>query len=143
MDGEEFLTIEELVRLTQREVELPALSKAAGRPVKVRFRRMSMTEYLTLVPLPPPGSETWPAGEAKQRELEWLRTLPEEEQLQRREVLQDVIHRTIARAAVQPRFTVDEARQLAEDAEVYFTAILVESGLLPRIVEDAVAATEG
>lgn len=132
MDQGDYLTLEELEQATTHEVELPDLTQRLGRRCALTFRAIGMSDYLTLIPLPPPGSESWPVGEAKSRELDWLRSLGATEQERARAERNDVIYRTIELASLRPRLTADMARRLGNDAMVAFNAILVESGILPR-----------
>ena len=132
MDQGDYLTIEELEQATTHEVELPELSNRLGRRCVLTFRAIGMSDYLTLIPLPPPGSEQWPVTEARTRELEWLRGLAPDEQERARGERNDVVYRTIELAALRPALTADMARRLGNDAMVAFNAILMESGILPR-----------
>ena len=132
MDQGDYLTLEELEQATTHEVELPDLTRARGRRCVLSFRAIAMADYLTLIPLPPPGAEGWPIAEGKTRELDWLRGLSPAKQERARAERNDVIYRTIELAALRPGLTIEQARRLGNDALVAFNAILVESGIMPR-----------
>ena len=132
MDQGDYLTVEELYAATRYVVDLPELTRRTGKPCRVVVRPIAMADYLNLLPLPPVELEEVPAAEATKRELAWLRGLPAEEAARHREDRSDVVYRTIALASLEPSLTVEQARHLGPDSMVVFTAILVESGILPR-----------
>jgi hypothetical protein len=131
MDQGDYLTLEELETCTTHEVELPALSKAAGRSVKLKFRRIGRPEYYALVPLPPAESLDWKLEEFDAKRAAWMLGLPAEEQIKRRQLDVDFRLRVIALAALQPELTVETARRLGGDADVAFAEIVRVSEIMP------------
>lgn len=131
----EIATLEEVLAATQKRVRLPALSEAVGRPRGFLIRRIGFTEYLSFLPLPPPGSHEWPEDRQawSARERAWLETLSPEARDARRAALREVVYKVVAAAVLDPALTVDQARRLGEDATVLMTEILAFSKiLLPR-----------
>ncbi|HJR01838.1 MAG TPA: hypothetical protein VKA83_09415 [Methylomirabilota bacterium] len=132
MDQGDYLTLEEIEQATTHEVELPEMTKKLGKRAALAFRAIGTSDYLTLIPLPPPGAEAWPVENFWKHELDWIRTLPEDEQVKAREARAEVVYRTVAMASLRPLLSVETARRLGNDAQVAFAAILVESGIMPR-----------
>lgn len=136
-----FLTREKFEALTTGSVELDGLGA-------IRFRKIGSAEYEALWPVPPAIADTWPKVEAtgdapeerrrtlearrqarRQAEADWLRTLPVDEQIRWRSAANDVCFRVIAACARTPKFSIDDARALGDQAELVFAAILTFSGL--------------
>lgn len=132
MDQGDYLTLEEIEQATTHEVELPELTKKLGKRAVLAFRAIGTADYLTLIPLPPPGAEAWAAENFWKHELDWIRTLPEDEQTRAREARAEVVYRAVSMASLRPLLSVETARRLGNDAQVAFMAILVESGIMPR-----------
>lgn len=140
-----YLTKEQFLKLTTYDTELEGLGK-------VKFRKIGSAEFEALWPVPPAAADGWPkivrpadparptAEEAeavvasrrarREAEADWLRTLPDAEQIRWRSGANDVRFRVIAAACKLPTFTVEEARALGDDAEFLYAAILMKSGLL-------------
>jgi hypothetical protein len=136
------ITVEELLQSTETTVRLPLLSRDLGAAVHVRVTRIAYADYLAFLPPPPPGAHEWPEKEFVARELAWLETLPPEKFEARRALVLEVKYRVIVAAALEPRFTVDQARRLGEDAWTLAQAILQFSGILqaPGAAQDATAS---
>jgi hypothetical protein len=166
------LTLEMLKKHTEGTVRLDLLSEREGIDVSLRYRWLGREEYLGLNPSSPPGSETWidhkaidalPMAERElartranrefaERAERWFESLPPDVRERRETQARDVLYGVVALAALEPRLTLDQARQLGPDAEVAAVSILRASGILkpapvraepPPVVEEepeAVAA---
>lgn len=132
------LTIEMLKKHTEGTVTLPAVSAAAGEDVTLRYRWLGREEYLTLSPPAPPGAENWNKEEVAERAEAWFNALPPDIQERRRQQARDLLYAVVALAALDPKLTLDQARQLGGDAEIAAVEILRASGILrPAQVVDA------
>lgn len=143
MDQGDFLTLEELEAVTRYTVTLPTLGR------KIECRRISRSEYLAQIPVLPEEADSWPAGERAKREQAWLRSLPLDEQVQRRMEFNEAMYRVIELATLRPALSRIAARRLGEDATVLCEAILEHSGILappaapPAPAEPAAAEPPG
>lgn len=117
-----FLTIESLMQWSETTVPTEA--------GKIAVRKISRTEYLSLLPMPPPESVGWSDAEWNAREVAWVRNLPLHLQKARRGEIRDVIYEVVALAAVRPSLTLEQSRRLANEATVVAEAVLRFSGLL-------------
>jgi hypothetical protein len=99
----------------------------------VTVRRLGRLEYLTLLPPDPPelarpprtGNETEAQiqtlnDEAVARELAWLASLPPADRVSRRAEMLEALYMAIARAVIDPKMTVEDAKRLGDDAHVIF-----------------------
>lgn len=129
------LTVEALLASSEKTVVLPLLSKALGEEQQLRFRRISHAEHLSVLPSDPPDSEDWPDEEFGARARAWFKSLPPDEQEQRRVQARESIYRIVAIAALEPRLTFEQARMLGDDATVAAAQVLVFSGLAPEAPE--------
>jgi hypothetical protein len=136
------LTTEELLEATQRRVVLPALSQQLGDEVTVLVRRIARSEYLALLPAPPPGSESWDPADWEAKERAWVATLPPEALDARRAALGDIAYRVVARALLDPPMSADQIRRIGDDAAIVMTAVLRFSGLLPEPTAETPPAPE-
>jgi hypothetical protein len=141
-----FLTRERFEALTTFTLDLEGLGT-------VRFRKIGRAEYEALWPLLPAAADEWPGipaapdpqsptleadltarDEARKArrlaEATWLRAQSDDEQVHWRTRINDVAFRVIAACTKAPGFTVAEARQLGDAAEILFSAILTKSGLI-------------
>jgi len=125
-----YLSVEELHRLTETAVTLPELSAAAGHLVQLLVRKISRTEYLSLLPMPPAEAARWKPEEWDAKEAAWLDGLTPEAMQRRRAHLRDTLYAVAALAALRPALTLDDARRLGNDGAEAATAILRFSGLL-------------
>jgi hypothetical protein len=142
MADPEILTVEELVKATEKLIELPLMSKTSGQPRKIRVRRIGSREYNALLPPFPPEAEEWGKGEGLtdqqrqeqfvERERAWLRSLPDDKLQQRARVLSDLDYHIAALAAVEPTLTVEQARRLGDDAAELALEVKIFSGLAER-----------
>ncbi len=129
-----------LLERSETTVALVLASKAEGHEVGVRVRRISAVEYNRLLAPPPPDWDSWPPAEREARERAWLEGLPRAERDARRVEFFEVICRLIERCALEPTFTVEEARRLGDDALVLANGILEFSGLLPSAEAETAGA---
>lgn len=137
------LTRDELTAWGRRDCTLPRLSGDLG-PRTVLVRRIGAATYLSFLPPDPPGAELWPeitdtmSDEEKKatqafraaREQEYLESLAPKEQAARLTAFRSVHLQVIAWCAIEPTFTVDEAKDLGDDAVGLSHQILEFSGLL-------------
>lgn len=151
-----FLTRERFEALTTFMIDLDGLGK-------VKFRKIGRAEYEALWPLPPAAADDWPGvppapdpespgveaalaarDEARKArrlaEATWLRAQSDDEQVRWRTRVNDVAFRVIAACTKGPVFTVEEARQLGDAAEILFAAILTKSGLIQETAAPPPAA---
>ncbi len=119
----ERLTIEKLLAATQTEVTLPLLGAT------ILVRRISTPEHRSFLPALPPDAEMWGTQQWVERQLAWLQALTEEQRQERRELAALAAYRIVAAAALEPRFTFEEARRLGDDAVEAAFEILKFSGL--------------
>lgn len=126
------LTVDMLKKHTEGKVRLPDLSAAEGEDVELRYRWLGREEYLSLIPASPPGSSEWPREEFAARAEAWYRTLPADVRERREAQARDILYGVVSLAALEPRLTLDQARQLAGDAEFAAVAILRASKLIPE-----------
>lgn len=167
-EGATLVTPEILDSATTRHVRCPMLSERVGIEVYVKVRAIPRIEYLLSLPADPPGSEQWPtadavevarlteeygparateyaAGIAAERDRltrDWMATLAPEAREARLRALSDVWPRVLSLGAVEPRLTLEQARELGPDIEVIAAEILRLSGLIPwqQPVPEAAAA---
>lgn len=128
-EGAVYATAELLRALHTRLVKLPDACAASGKEVFVRIRRINRVEYIYLWPPLPEVSRTWPPEEYEARRTRWLESLPLEELMKRRRLEMEVRYRVIEMALLEPALTVEQIRQLANDVDVIYTAILDLSDL--------------
>lgn len=148
------LTIEMLKQHTEITVPLEALSMATGEEVTVRCRWIGREEYLGLLPLAAPGSDRWGVVDPKKLEglseeaqaaererardegfrkaIEWVASLKPALREAREDQARDVLYRVVSITALEPRLTLEQARQLGPDAEAAAVAVLRASGLLKK-----------
>jgi hypothetical protein len=133
-----------------RPLDLKALMEASEKVVtlphgEVRVRRVSRTEYQTLMPTRPEHYPEWEQaidqelagieGLSKedretrratllvQRESAWLESLSPGERVSRREELLEGLYRVIARSLLSPAMTVDHVKRLGDEAFVILDSI--------------------
>jgi hypothetical protein len=132
----DILTVEELLQVSETEVELPALSHRLGGRRIARVRRISALELWSVLPPPPPGAEAWPAAERAAQEQAWLEGLPAEAREAREASLRDVHYRIVNLASLDPRLSLEQARHLGNDAVAISSAVLALSDLLGGAAPD-------
>ena len=133
------LTVADIIAATETTVALPGLSALLGLEAGVRVRKIGRAEYLALLPVLPPGSESWLAEEWPEKEGAWIATLPFAQLEQRRAQARDVLYRVAVTACVQPTLTLEQARHLGDDAAELAAEVLKFSGLIKPVpvVEEA------
>jgi len=123
-----------------KPLDLKALIEASEKVITlgagdVRVRRVSRTEFQSLMPSRPEPYAEWEKaidGEVKalakedqaarradllvQRELEWLESLTPAERVTRREETLEGLYRVVARASLEPVLTVDLVKRLGDEA---------------------------
>jgi hypothetical protein len=121
-----------------KRLDLKTLRAATEKVVTTQYgdvtvRRLGRLEYLTLLPPDPPelarpprtGNETEAQiqtlnDEAVARELAWLASLPPADRVGRRAEMLEALYMAIARAVIDPKMTVEDAKRLGDDAHVIF-----------------------
>jgi hypothetical protein len=142
-EGATLVTLAQLQSVNTKHVQAKGLSERLGTEVYVRIRAIRRSTYLQMLPPQPPGSTEWPKEDAEYlaRLNAWVVSLPPAEQDQRKRAYDEITYKVVAAGVADPPMTMDQARDLGNDADDIAVAIMDFSGLLakPAVVEAEVA----
>ena len=129
-------TIEEILAASEKEVELPELSKTVGETRTVKVRKISQPEFRQFLPPSAPGAETWAKEDFEEKTKIWVAGLDAETVAHRERLMADLNGRLLAMAALEPKLTFEQAQRLGGDAVVAAAEILRFSGLIAEAPAD-------